>query len=403
MHQDKHERSVFASRGGARKLAALSLLCLGAQLGSAAFASAVFANPVITPIDTGAVPGFLELKGDSGSANARSARSAPAKKLLRKELVTGEIFIDIYKHVLPTTPPRSAWSIVTDGLKKHGQSEVIMTIMQEPGETDDQVPVDALLYLRLLPDLAKQNKIVRGGERTALSGREFLAPQFKGLLYVPAESFNGIELPADTLAAVPVTGPELQVWELSGPSRVMARLDKAGRYYPYLTWCDRKRESVFTQEEADTVAKSSITKSVHLLAFDAGVLRQKDKCVLYLSKAAGIKLHEDLRHVPAGAAIMLSLGVPSVANALMVWNPPGASEIDAVGPAGSDATRLAGTFIELLPGLPDNEVHIVEDGFALMLTREKWDELKECLKTGAEFDLPLKGKSNAHFLLQWAE
>jgi hypothetical protein len=50
-----------------------------------------------------------------------------------------------------------------------------------------------------------------------------------------------------------------------------------------------------------------------------------------------------------------------------------------------------------LPGLPDNEVHIVEDGFALMLTREKWDELKECLKTGAEFDLPLKGKSNAHF------
>jgi hypothetical protein len=103
VHQDKHERSVFASRVWARKLAALSLLCLGAQLGSAAFASAVFANPVITPIDTGAVPGFLELKGDSGSANARSARSAPAKKLLRKELVTGEIFIDIYKHVLPTT------------------------------------------------------------------------------------------------------------------------------------------------------------------------------------------------------------------------------------------------------------------------------------------------------------
>lgn len=398
MHQDLDKRTRYSLGRRTHQLTALSLLSLWAQ-----FALPTYSNPVITPIDTGAVPGFLELKGDSTSANARSSRSAPAKKLLRKELVTGEIFVDIYKHILPSTPPRAAWSIVTDGLKKHGQNEVIMTIMQEAGESDDQVPVDALLYLRLLPDLAKQKKIVSGGERTALSGREFLAPQFKGLLYVPAESFNGIELSEGTLAAVPVTAPELQVWELSGPSRVMARLDKEGRYYPYLTWCDRHRESVFTKEEAEIVAKSSITKSAHLLAFDAGALRQKDKCVLYLSKAAGAKLYDDLSRVPSGAAIMLSLGVPAVANALMVWNPPGASEIDAVGPAGSDATRLAGTFIELLPGLPDNEVHIVEDGFALMLTSEKWDELKNCLKTGSNFDLPLKGKSNAHFLLQWAD
>lgn len=220
---------------------------------------------------------------------------------------------------------------------------------------------------------------------------------------MPAESFGGIELPDGALSAVPVTAEELQVWEYSGPSRVMARLDKAGRYYPYMTWCDRKRESVFTQAEADAVSKSSLARSAHLLSFDSGVLRQKDKCVLYLSKPTAQKLRTDLERVPSGAAIMVSLGVPSIANALMVWNPPGATEIDAVGPAGSDATRLAGTFIELLPGLKDNEIHIVEDGFALMITTEKWDELLNCLKTGADFDLPLKGVSNAHFVIQWKD
>lgn len=116
------------------------------------------ANPVITPIDTGAVPGFLELKGDTSSAPARSARSAPAKKLLRKELVSGELYVELYKHTVPTIPQRNAWTIVTDGLKKLGQNEVVMTILQEPGETDDQLPVDALLYIRLLPDLARQIK-----------------------------------------------------------------------------------------------------------------------------------------------------------------------------------------------------------------------------------------------------
>ncbi len=58
-----------------------------------------------------------------------------------------------------------------------------------------------------------------------------------------------------------MTAEELAVFALTGPARVLARLAKRTEFYPYPTWCDRDRKSVFSQADVDAIKAEPLTHS----------------------------------------------------------------------------------------------------------------------------------------------
>lgn len=57
-----------------------------------------------------------------------------------------------------------------------------------------------------------------------------------GLLYVPAQPMAAVELPADAIAAVPVPQSDLTTAQQVGTYRVLIRLGRRERYFPFPPW-----------------------------------------------------------------------------------------------------------------------------------------------------------------------
>lgn len=329
---------------------------------------------------------LLQSPGAASCAENPAARAFPRKETL----IPGELTVTIYKHEVKVPGHmQDAWTYVSEGLAKFGQDEIAFTVLKSPGEKDENYPQDPLIFYRMLPGLAKQNKIVKQGSITEFgpTAKAFLAPQFKGIIYLPAAEFTGVTMPARTLAAVPITSQELAVYHRTGPGRVAGRLTKQGRLYPYSTWCDRKRQTLFNDKDVAAISQDLLAQAAMANAFSVSVMASKGQCSLYLPEKAGTQLAASLNQAPKNVAIMLSTGVDPRANAHLVWTAPGNDRIDAVGPDGSDGTRISGSFLEIVPGVDRNECRQVEDGYMLMLTKNEWARFKQALSEHKEFAL----------------
>jgi hypothetical protein len=89
------------------------------------------------------------------------------------------------------------------------------------------------------------------------------------------------------------------------------------------------------------------------------------------------------------------------ANGCLVWV-PGQKGPEAIVPPGSDGTRLCGCFIVFIAEQPANGGKILEDGFAMELTRDAWQAIRSALVDGNELSIPATGDAIA-FALTWRD
>jgi hypothetical protein len=347
------------------------------------------ATPPVVPI----LPPKLDITGTDDA------------KLL--ETVETDIDIDlkvkVYKHKIKAASKHpEAWSFVTEGLKKAGQQEMVLTMLKRPEEPDTSYPKMPLKLFVLIDNLAKEKKIVAAGGYTEFKNQGFLAPQFKGLIYTPVINLQGVPLPDDCIAVLPITKDEMAVYQTAGPSRVLTRLGKDSHFFPFPTWCDRDRASAFSQDEINEMKEDPVFRSAKAQTYNLSAIQDKNTLSLRLTDKTADMLLDLLNQLPKDSALRLALGIDSRADALLVWESKANNSRSMIAPEGSAYHKIGITFIAILPGLKTNEILTGSDGCALMMTATDFARFKKALEHKDQFDLPMaEGSALSDFSIVW--
>lgn len=313
----------------------------------------------------------------------------------REEVVPNELSVQIYLHKLPGGDSREAWSFVTEGLSKVGQSEMVMTILKREDEKSSDFPGDPIAFFKVVHALAKQERLVHAGGFIELGAgkKGFIAPQFIGAIYLPAKPLEGVSLPEGALAVIPITSEELDAYDIGGASRVSGRLSSQDKFYPYPTWCDRGRKSVFSPEDIKTMKAEPINEAPTESLYSAGIIAEGTQLSLAVPSDARDSLVELFKKLPNDAPLRLNMGVDPRANAFLIWT-SGAAQ--AVAPPKSDGSIMSGSYIELLPGVKKTEFARYGDGYVVMLTSDEWTKFKSAINE--KKDLTITATTGGEFI-----
>jgi hypothetical protein len=372
-----------------QKKSKIILVIIAALTSGLVWPGCALATPPSTPI----LPINLDVTG-AGEA-----------ELLDTVEAASDLKVKVYKHKLRLTSKRpEAWSLVTEGLKGAGQQEMILTVLKRAEELDKDYPKLPIKLFASIGRLAKENKIVTAGGYTEFKNQGFLAPQFKGLIYISVTNLQGAPLPDDCIAIVPVTEEEMAVYQTAGPSRVMARLGRDAHFFPCPTWCDRDRASAFSQAEITEMKEDPVFRSAKAQTFSLTAIQDKDQLSLRLTDKTADLLLDLLKQLPADSALRLALGIDPRADALLVWESKDNNNHSMIAPEGSAYHKIGITFIAVLPGLAKNEILTGADGCALMMTTADFARFKAALDHKDPFDLPLAENSALkNFSIFWSK
>ena len=366
---------------------AFSVAC-SLTIGLAGALNATQAMPPSTPI----VPTTLDI---TGAVNAKLIDTVNANDQLK---------VKIYRHkVNAVSKHPEAWTYVTQGLTKLGQQEIVLTVLLRKADTDKNYPTLPIKLFDSIGQLAAQQKIVTVGGYTEFRNNGFLGEQFKGLLYAPVPDLLGVPMPDSSIAMVPITSEEIEVYQTAGASRLMARLGRQANYFPCATWCDRDRVSSFSEAELAEMKEDPVFRTAKAQTYSLTAIQNHGALSLRLTEKSAALLHSLLDELPPDSALRLALGVDPRADALLVWESKANGNNSMIAPEGSKYKTIGMTFIALLPGLTKDEILTGNDGCALMLTHEDYDKFKKALETETSLDLAMSENSALRsFSLEWA-
>jgi hypothetical protein len=200
------------------------------------------------------------------------------------------------------------------------------------------------------------------------------------------------------LAAVLLTQEEVEAVKEFGCTRAMTLLARSQRWFPTPVWSDRQRSSVLSMKQ---MQQSILTKVARVHTRGVRVHSEASRIRLRVQTQAALHLLEFLEQLPAGGAAAFLTEVDPIANAALVWE-PGQRQMQVITGPGSDASRMAGSFLLLLPGLKTNGGEAFEDGYVMRLTQPAWKKIREALRAKAPVTLDGNGKTLG-FTLEWIE
>jgi hypothetical protein len=312
-------------------------------------------------------------------------------------LVPGELRARVYAHDAGSTEhPVPCWTYVSDGLRAHGQDELVFTLRRDAGEEAVEFPHDPFrLFVQVL-QLAQSGQIVQAGDTTQFGSNGFLGHH--GLAYVAPHTYEGVELSSPSLAAILLSGEEVDAANAFGVTRVMARLGQTEQHYPCPPWSDRTRPPIRFDK---TMQDSVLAQTTRLRCPGASACIESRRIVLRLGPSSGAELVNRLTGLTSDAPIALLTALDRSADGCLVWE-PGQTEPSAITPPDSRGERLSGCFLLFVPGQDEDAGRVLEDGLMLLLTEGSWTKLKAALEVGTALTIPATN-SEMGFTLEWLE
>ena len=292
--------------------------------------------------------------------------------------------VGIYSHHLPTAQePLPCWSYVTHGFEAWDQRELVLTVKREPGEPPELYPQDPIDVLTALgPVVTAEQKLGVGSYLFRAAGPGLFGAH---VLCVDAIPLAGVDLPANALAGIAITDHELNTVKAFGLTRQMARLGREAQFYPCPVWSDRARLRRRQPSNEETMLGEMGVVSIPGLS----VLYDTQTLAISATAQARADLKE-LREWSGEVVFAILTRIDRRANGCLVWE-PGLRGMNAIVPPGSKANRLSGCFLMIVSPGPRNEFRIMEDGFALLLTPEASDSLRDALRNGVRLELATDG------------
>ena len=360
----------------------------------------------------------------SGSAVPSGATVSGVSPTAHESIVPGKLTVDVYVHSLESPDGRApCWTYVSNGLWPLGQREIVFTVKRRPGEADGAYPRDLLQFYELVYHLAVQKQLVDIGGDTTLSpdgagllGRE----DFRGVLYVPPQPLDGVQIRAPWLTALILTANELRVARSYGMFRLMTIFGSRYRFFPTAPWADRDRPELVAPQDMESSLLSKMRRSpLHAASVrlenlpgarkvvpapygltDQTVELGPKRVVLRIRPAAVRTLKELISHSEAGTPIALLTDPDPSADSYVKWQ-AGKKEFSAISKSGAAGELIGGNFIAFVPQGKEDGCLAVEDGFAVLLRDESWNRLRASFGNGKPISIAATG-DKMPFVLVWA-
>lgn len=299
----------------------------------------------------------------------------------RIDLEPGLLSVSVFEHEVQLRE-RSApcWTCLTAGLETAGQAEIALTIVR-PHTAAAVFPNTVLEYLWYVRKWATEGHVVGVG---GISGFDSPGPfelgEFVGIAYSSRQVIAGVPLPERCLAGVFVTEPELDMAKRTCVNRVLSKLGEHYRYFPWPYWSEPSRPSVYRSGDA---ARSVLARGIARIGsptatatFDSHEIR------LELPPSTGAKVAEALNS-KRSVAVLVNRD-PRV-RAAMVWE-PAQSEPTAIWDEVGPSSPIALWFMALISSEQhEDDIRLLEDGGAALLTKRTTERLTKSLVDGTEF------------------
>lgn len=303
-----------------------------------------------------------------------------------------KLMVRAHAHSFPNTEGRFV-TLVTRGLNSVNQREILFTLKTSDGDPLERHLEDLTMFLSQVYRWASEGKLVDALGFTQFGPRGVLGQSHNGILYMDAEPIPEVTLPSRALAAIVVDPQEIALIAGGLTFRVLTRRGEAYRHYPFPPWTDLRAQPSGADEQSivSKVARGR-TEGVSVLT-EAGQVRMSiEPQVRTLMKQAF-----GAQPPPPSFAFLTS---PSTkANARLVWR-PGQTGPAAITPPGSDGSKMTGVFLLISGGgVERDEVRLVEDGYALLLTAATHDSLWRAIKQEQSFSLT--GTEGMTFAVEW--
>lgn len=309
------------------------------------------------------------------------------------ELIPEELDLRVYRHQIETLDgPISCWSYVTDGLRRHGQRDVVFTLRRHPDEADDSFPRDPFDYFQLMHQQARSGKAVEAGgySRFSRPGGFLGCNGAVGMTYVLAGPLPGVNYPDRMLAAMMVTSDEVDAIRAHGSYRLLSLLGRHAKHFPYPPWSERNRPSLLGLPD---VKKSLLGTTPLATARGLYARRQRQNVHVHMpdDRAATI-LQKRLEQLPPRGPFVLLTDPDPEAKARLVWKP--GMPVETIGCDDRPDVSLTGGFIAFFMSSKAVEgVHVCEDGFAISMRRPTWDKVRKALLNDEPFTMPSENGS----------
>lgn len=301
------------------------------------------------------------------------------------DLVPGKLTARLCAHEIGDSgDPVPCWSYVTDGLAALQQKEVVFTLRRGHEEAVDGFPHDPFHLFTTLYQLASQGQRVDVGGFTQFGARGFFGHH---LVYLNPRPLSGVTLPQSALLALLVTLDELRAVQEFGPTRLMARLGQASRYYPFPPWSDRLRRGLPFER---TFQDSVLIQVTRELAMGVRVCQAGKQIELTAFRERQSDWQKQLQELPINTPVALLTDLGPSADGCLVWE-PGQKEAAAITPLGSRGSRVGGCFVLFIPEQPADSGQILEDGFAVTLTTPSWAAVRRAFLDGQAITVPASG------------
>jgi hypothetical protein len=321
--------------------------------------------------------------------------SAGASRLSREEVIPGELWVEIFSHVLASEEgPVPCWTYVSDGLWKLGQKELVFTLKREPGEEEAAFPRELLGFYSTAHRLAAEEQIVDIGGFTEIADSSPVLlgrSDFRGVLYTPPQELEGISIDAPFLTSLIVTRDEMRLARDCGVLRVMSQLGRQYRFYPVPPWADRARRCL----PVNALTTGSLLHKMPRARIPGGSLgleQARGRLVLTLLPGALSILKEVLEDPQADHPMALITDLDPAADALLAWS-PGQKQPEAISMPGATGARVAGSFLLIAGGHDHDEGQLFEDGFSLLFTEATFRRVKEAILG----EKPASAEVSGHF------
>jgi len=335
------------------------------------------------------------------------------KLLHTADLAGGGLSVAVWDHEIETRDGMlRCWTYVSRGMEKHGQREVVFTLRRTPDLELFGYPEEVFDLFVMIHGAAAEGRNVNDyGYTVFLPGITLLRRTGDwGLMYLPAEPIEGIDLPPNALQAVLVRDYETKLIQHAFHYRVSTSMAGAYRYYPYPPWSDPDRPAMMTEERfgKSILSKvacrpaSGITAKVEFEAslpeellpgITEGAAGPGSELVLTIDPYSASDLAAALGEIPKkGVQAWLTDPDPDV-NSRLYWNADSGSAIVLFPPSGP-GSWMTGGFILLGrfgKGL-EEKVSVFEDGFAVFLSSGSWNKLKKALDSAEPVVIPGQGE-----------
>lgn len=304
------------------------------------------------------------------------------------ELIPEELDVRVFHHTVDSPDgPVPCWSYVTDGLRRHGQKDVVFTLRRNVREELDDFPRDPIDLFLLLYNQALDAKTVEasGYSRFARTGGFLGRHGPVGMIYTEAVPLRGVNYPDRPLASFLVTAEELDAVRAHGAYRLLSLLGFRSNHFPYPPWSERSRSGLLT---AGDVQNSLLGHTAVATVRGLMARRVRHQVHVHLAKPEAARtLEQKLAQFPPSAPIVLLTDADPEAKARLVWKP--GIPVETIAADNRPEATITGGFVAIIRTSKASEgVHVCEDGFAVRLRPDNWQRVRNALLAGDSLTIP---------------